>query len=148
MRRECRSYWCSFHRRSFSPSVSPFLPWLQYFFSVRRLLRSRQVVTQCLCQLNELCKDLHYSLIGGSKESKDLYAVQVVQVRCGHVKTRHNQTKQNFFFCFVLSHVACVMANAACVQQRLRHGECSLRFCPSPMLLTHGEVKVYRLRMV
>ena len=51
------------------------------FFSVRRLLGSRQVVTQCLCQLNELCSILHRSLFGVSKESMDLYAVQLVHVR-------------------------------------------------------------------
>ena len=73
------------------------------FFSVRRLLGSRQVVTQCLCQLNELCSVMHHSLFGVSKKSRDLYAVQVVQVRCNHRKQETsenqkgatNQTQQN-----------------------------------------------------
>ena len=38
-----------------------------HFFSVRRLLGSRQVVTQCLCQLNELCSILHSLLFGSLK---------------------------------------------------------------------------------
>ena len=75
-----------------------------YFFSVRRLLGSRQVVTQCLCQLNELCSVMHHhSLFGVSKKSMNLYAVQVVQVRCNHRKQETsenqkgatNQTQQN-----------------------------------------------------
>ena len=74
------------------------------FFSVRRLLGSRQVVTQCLCQLNELCRVLHHSLLGVSiKDSMDLYAVQVVQLRCNQPKTKtkrktnrdHKQTQQS-----------------------------------------------------
>ena len=39
------------------------------FFSVRRLLGSRQVVTQCLCHLNELCNVLHVPSLGYQKRA-------------------------------------------------------------------------------
>ena len=65
-------------------------------FSVRRLLGSRQVVTQCLCQLNELCKVMHHSLIGGSKESMDLYEVQSPSaVQSSETERQQNKTKKN-----------------------------------------------------
>ena len=65
------------------------------FFFVRRLLSSRQVVTQCLCQLNELCSILHRSLFGVSKESMDLYTIQVVHVRWRpHKKKEQNNQKK------------------------------------------------------
>ena len=63
------------------------------FLPVRRLLGSRQVATQCLCQLNELCSILHRSLFRVSKESMDLYAVQIVPVRWRN--TKQNKTNRN-----------------------------------------------------
>ena len=52
------------------------------FFSVRRHLGSRQVVTQCLCQLNELCSILHRLLFGSVKrEHGPLRSPDIVHVR-------------------------------------------------------------------
>ena len=48
------------------------------FFSVRRLLGSRQVVTQCLCQWTHCAASCIASSLGVSKESTDPYAVQIL----------------------------------------------------------------------
>ena len=63
------------------------------FFSVRRLLGSRQVVTQCLCQLNELCSILHRLLFGSIKrEHGPIHSPDIVHVRWRPHETKH--TKQ------------------------------------------------------
>ena len=66
-----------------------------HFFSVRRLLGSRQAVTQCLCQLNELCSILHRLLFGSLKrEHGPLRSPDIVHVRWRpHEEKNTKQTK-------------------------------------------------------
>ena len=65
------------------------------FFSVRRLLGSRQVVTQCLCQLNELCSILHCLLFGSVKrEHGPLHSPNIaMRWRPHEAKPQNKQTK-------------------------------------------------------
>ena len=66
-----------------------------FFFPVRRLLGSCQVVTQCLCQLNELCSMLHRLLFGSLKrEHRPLRSPNIVHVRWRpHEEKNTKQTK-------------------------------------------------------
>ena len=66
------------------------------FFSVRRLLGSRQVVTQCLCQLNELCSILHRLLFGSIKrEHGPIHSPNVVHVRWRPHEENHTKQTKN-----------------------------------------------------
>ena len=80
--------------RSFpvSPVQSPKQP---VIFSVRRLLGSRQVVTQCLYQLNELRSILHRLLFRSIKrEHRPIHSPNLVHVRWRPHEEKHTkQTK-------------------------------------------------------
>ena len=65
---------------------------VRIFFSVRRLLGSRQVVIQCLCQLNELCSILHRLLFKNIKrEHGPIHSPNIVHVQWRPHEEKHTK---------------------------------------------------------